>query len=66
MPIITLIGIFTVYMIYSIVQGCIKDTPVIKDKDTLLNSFVGKSEAECRRILKEYKRSGKFDYKTEN
>lgn len=56
MPIAILIGILIIWIIYSIVQGCIKDTPVIKDKNALLNSFVGKSQTECRKILKEYKK----------
>lgn len=56
MPIAILIGILIIRIIYSIVQGCIKDTPVIKDKNALLNSFVGKSQTECRKILKEYKK----------
>lgn len=55
MPIIILIGIYFIIITYNIAQGCIKKTPVIEDKDALLRSFVGKSKAENRKILKGYK-----------
>ena len=55
MPIIILVGIYFTIVAYNIAQGCIKNTPVIEDKDALLRSFVGKSKAENRKILKGYK-----------
>lgn len=55
MPILILLGIFTVYFILDLCDFFTKPTPPIKDKQALLRDFCGKSESECRKILKRYK-----------
>ena len=44
MSAVILLGFFLVFVIYNIMQGVIKDTPVIHDKEHLLNQFTGKSK----------------------
>lgn len=55
MYILTIIGILLVWLIYNIIHACIKPTPVIEDKNQLLNSLCGKSKSECNKILRQYK-----------
>lgn len=55
MYILTMIGILLIWLVYNLIHACIKPTPVIEDKNQLLNSLCGKSKSECNKILRQFK-----------
>ena len=57
MPVLILLGIFTVYGVYSVIDAA---TPSAKEHDKkkldrITDEMIGKSQSECRKILKKYR-----------
>ena len=57
MPVLILLGIFAGYGAVNFAQSCRKQTPPIDKsvRERMTDEMIGKSKAECRRILRKYR-----------
>lgn len=57
MPILVVLGIFSIYGVVSFVDSCKADAPPRdkKQSDYIADQMIGKSKRECRRIIRRYR-----------